>query len=241
MSFQTNICGIPCLQVNPSMKPMGTVLLYHGWVSNINDYFFFASLIANWGYKVIVPELPYHGERGKLDYFNTLVLQKYFWNVVIQGVQEADAIVSELTKMDENIGIIGHSTGGFISAGIFSKNSRLQSSIVINGSCAWVKVEELFREKDGRSPMISNERRSLEEHDPASHLKFDGKRGILLLHGKEDTTIPIESQRYFMKIMSQYNIPSDYLQLVEYSNVNHCVTLGMLEKSKEWIDKHLCK
>lgn len=58
MSFQTMMCGIPCLQVNPLMKPKGTILLYHGWISNKQDYSFFASLIASWGYKVIVPELP---------------------------------------------------------------------------------------------------------------------------------------------------------------------------------------
>lgn len=235
MGFETNICGIPCLQINPSMKPIGVVLLYHGWVSNVNDYFFFASLIASWGYKVIVPELPYHGERGNLDYFNPLVLQEYFWNVVLQGVMEADTIVSDLSKTASSIGIIGHSTGGFIAAGTFSKNFRLKASIIINGSCAWVKCEELFREKDGRNPMSFNERISLQEHDPASHINFDGKRALLLLHGKADNTIPIESQRYFMDVMSPYNILSDDLQLVEYPNVNHHITLGMLEKSMEWL------
>ncbi|SFK93502.1 hypothetical protein SAMN03159341_102246 [Paenibacillus sp. 1_12] len=213
--------------------------MYHGWVSNIYDYVFFASLIANWGYKVILPELPYHGERGRLNYFDTLVLQQYFWIVVLQGVKEAEEIVSELSLTDENIGIVGHSTGGFIAASVFSRVSRVQSAIVINGSCAWIKCEELFREMDGRNSMSSNERILLEEYDPAHHLDFNGNRALLLLHGKEDTTIPIESQRYFMNAMMPYHISSDYLQLVEYSKVNHQITLGMLEKSKAWLYKHL--
>ncbi|MBD3919459.1 prolyl oligopeptidase family serine peptidase [Paenibacillus sp. PR3] len=148
--------------------------------------------------------------------------------------------MSELARSDDPIGIVGHSTGGFISAGAFSSNPRLQASIVINGSFAWVKAEELFREKDGRSPMTSSERSSLEDHDPMSHLKLDNSKGLLLLHGKEDATIPIDSQRYFMNKMSQSNIPSDTLKFVEYSNVNHQITVGMLEKSKEWLDKNLC-
>lgn len=110
---------------------------------------------------------------------------------------------------------------------------------MINGFCAWVKAEELFRAKDGRGPMTASERQLLEENDPASsHLKMGSSRGMLLLHGKEDTTIPIESQRHYMKVMSQHNISPD-LQFVEYSNVNHHITIGMLEKSKEWIDKYL--
>jgi len=164
-----HIAGIPCLQINPSInKCMGTVLLYHGWVSTINDYLFLASLIANWGYKVIVPELPYHGERGKLNYFDTLVLQQYFWIVVLQGVREAEAIAAELSVSEDKLGIVGHSAGGFIAAGAFLRVSCVQSAIVINGSCAWVKCEELFRETDGRSTMSSFERISLEQYDPAS-------------------------------------------------------------------------
>ncbi|MCZ8512498.1 hypothetical protein O9H85_08725 [Paenibacillus filicis] len=85
--------------------------------------------------------------------------------------------------------------------------------------------------------MNPNERISLEEHDPISHLSFEGKKALLLLHGKEDTIIPIDSQRYFMNLKS--NTPSESLQIVEYSGVNHHVTIGMLQKSKEWLDKHL--
>jgi Dipeptidyl aminopeptidases/acylaminoacyl-peptidases len=241
MSCQTVICNIPCLQVMPSVKPKGTILLYHGWVSNIHDYCFFASLIASWGYQVIVPELPLHGERGTLDYFDKAVLQQYFWKVVIQSVQEAELLVSEMSETDDPIGIVGHSTGGFIAAGLYSKNPRLQAAIVINGSCAWVNAEALFRKNDGRSPMTSIERRFLEEHDPMSHLNHENSRGLLLLHGTVDATIPIDSQRYFMKRMSQYQVPSDSMQFVEYSNVNHQITLAMLEKSKQWLENHLCR
>lgn len=231
------ISTIPCLEISPSCRPIGTVLLYHGWASNIENYMFFASTVSSWGYKVIVPELPHHGERGILNYFDKFVLQQYFWDVVFQGVKEAGELVCELSKTDDHIGFIGHSCGGFIAAGAFSNDSRVQSAIVINGSCAWVKFEELYREKDGRPPMNSNERISLEEHDPISHLSFEGKKALLLLHGKEDTIIPIDSQRYFMNLKS--NTPSESLQIVEYSGVNHHLTIGMLQKSKEWLDKHL--
>nr|WP_312886470.1 YqiA/YcfP family alpha/beta fold hydrolase [Paenibacillus foliorum] len=152
-------------------------------------------------------------------------------------MKEARNIVSELSSTDDNIGIIGHSSGGFIAAGAFSKVSEVVSAIVINGSCAWVKFEELYREKDGRQPMSSKERISLQEHDPISRMNFEGKKSLLLLHGKEDCTIPIDSQRYFMNVMSDKS--TECLQLVEYSGVNHHITIGMLQKSKEWLDKHL--
>lgn len=230
------IAGFPCLQMNPPIKSKGTIVLYHGWGSTIDHYLFFATLISHWGYKVIVPELPYHGERGKLDYFDTEVLQQFFWKVVLQGVQEAEQITSELFKTDKNIGIIGHSCGGFIAAGAFSKSPQVLGAIVINGSCAWVKFEELYREKDGRQSLDPSERLHLQHHDPISLLDFQDKRALLILHGKEDRTIPIDSQRYFMEVNS--NIPAEHLRFVEYSGVNHHITLGMLQKSKEWLDQH---
>ncbi|WP_164779793.1 alpha/beta hydrolase family protein [Paenibacillus kobensis] len=235
----TTVCGIPCLVVHPSMKPKGTIVLYHGWISTIHDYSFFASLIAGWGYKVIVPELPHHGDRGTLDYFDTSVLQQYFWQVGIEGVREAESIVSELIRMDANIGVMGHSTGGFISAGLFAADTRVQASIVISGSCAWVKAEQLFRERDGRTPMTAEERRVLAQYDPESHCSFDRNRGLLLLHGENDHTIPIDSQQYFIESMSSRQIPLDKLQFLAYPNVGHHVTIAMLEKSKQWLDSHL--
>jgi len=231
------ISGVPSLIVNPSGIPKATVLLYHGWGSKNESYLFFASLISSWGFKVIVPELPYHGVRGSLDYFDTKVLEENFWDIVLQGVEEVKGIVSALTESDGNISIIGHSTGGFIAGGAFSEISYLQSAIVINGSCAWIKFEETYREKGGRPPLTDTERRFLKEHDPLSKISLGNRKALLLLHGKEDSTVPIDSQRYFINEMSTST--EEYLKLYEFSGVNHQITLAMLEKSKEWLCKFL--
>ncbi|MEK8130098.1 YqiA/YcfP family alpha/beta fold hydrolase [Paenibacillus filicis] len=233
--IKCTISNIPSLIVNPPEIPKASVLLYHGWASKNENYLFFASLISSWGFKVIIPELPYHGVRGSLNYFDTKVLQENFWNVVLQGVKEVEEIVSALTESDGNISIIGHSTGGFIAGGAFSNISCLQSAIVINGSCAWIKFEDMYREKDGRPPLTDTERLFLKEHDPLSKVSFGNRKALLLLHGKEDRIIPIDSQRYFMNEKSK--VPEEHLKLVEYSGVNHQITLGMLESSKEWLGK----
>jgi pimeloyl-ACP methyl ester carboxylesterase len=114
----------------------------------MDSYKFFASLISNWQYKVIIPELPWHGKRGSLNYFDETTLQAHFWPVVFQGVQEAEEIISELSQYtDSTITIIGHSMGGFVTAGAIAKHQKVHSAVVINGSCAWVRFEELYREK----------------------------------------------------------------------------------------------
>ncbi|MEF3308592.1 prolyl oligopeptidase family serine peptidase [Paenibacillus sp. GYB004] len=232
-----HVGDIPCLEFTPTSPSKSTILLYHGWASNIENYNFFGSLVASWGYRVIIPELPYHGERGELNYFDDTVLEDYFWEVVLQGIQEVGVIASEISTTQDQIGIVGHSCGGFIAAGAFSNFSRIAPAVVINGSCAWTTFEDLYREKKGIDPMCPRKRLLVETHDPVSHLKNMKSKALLMLHGKDDTTIPIDSQRHFMSVM-----PNKYagnLELVEYAGVNHQITIGMLQKCKEWFDNHL--
>jgi len=39
--------GVPCIEIVSSISPVGTVLLYHGWSSNISSYEFLGSVISN--------------------------------------------------------------------------------------------------------------------------------------------------------------------------------------------------
>jgi uncharacterized protein len=232
-----DICGVPCIVLHPATEPVGQVLLYHGWGSTMDSYKFFASLISNCQYRVIIPELLWHGERGNLNYFDETTLQAHFWSVVFQGVQEAEEIVSELSQnTDCPITVIGHSTGGFITAGTFAKYQQVQSAIVINGSCAWVQFEKLYREKLGLIPMEANEIDALQQHDPLSHIRLNPDKALLLLHCQEDTSVPIDSQRYFVNAMSIEDRLGDHIQFIEYPGVNHQITLGMLQKIKEFLD-----
>ncbi|MEC0129154.1 alpha/beta hydrolase family protein [Paenibacillus pabuli] len=231
------IAGIPCLWIKPNCHSKGILILYHGWVSNIKDYIFFGSLISDWGYTVILPEIPYHGTRGALNYFDPKEIQKHFWNVVIQTVEEAGDLISELTLYDKIVGVVGNSTGGFAAAGVYSNHISIKSAIIMNGSCAWERFEELICERDGRTPWTSMDKNTILKLDPAKLTGNMKNKAMLILHGTEDTTIPIDSQKYFMKVIEQNNEINKSVQFVEYSKVNHHITLSMLEESKRWLDE----
>ncbi|MDR6549068.1 alpha/beta fold hydrolase [Paenibacillus qinlingensis] len=235
-----DICGVPCIILEPSSKQVGQILLYHGWGSTIESYKFFASLISSWGYRVIIPELPCHGERGNLSYFDKETLQTNFWPVVFQGVQEAEEIVTEIIQnSDGPITVVGHSTGGFITAGTYAKHRQVQSAIVINGSCAWVQFEELYREKNGLTPIEASTKSLLQQNDPISYIRMNNEKPLLLLHCQDDTSIPIDSQIYFINAIATEGKPADHIQLIEFPRVNHQITLGMLQKIKEFLDNIL--
>lgn len=228
------IAGIPCIRINPKSLSNGIILLYHGWISKIQDYKFLGSMISEWGYTVIIPEIPYHGTRGKLNYFDPTVLQQYYWEVVTKAVGEASHIIDELDDKDKLVGVIGNSAGGFIAAGIFSTALGIRSAIVMNGSCAWVKFEELVCERDRREPWKSTNRELVEDLDPIRTIESLKNKSLLILHGAEDTTIPIDSQRYFIEMVEQNNVLKS-VKFVEYSKVNHQITISMLEEVKNWL------
>lgn len=233
-----NICGLPCIILDPSSEQLGQIVLYHGWGSTIESYKFFASLISSWGYRVIIPELPCHGERGSLNYFDKETLHFNFWPIVFQGVQEAEKIVAEAIQYSGGpIAVIGHSTGGFITAGTYAKHQQIQSAIVINGSCAWVQFEELYREKNGLNPMEASAKSLLQQNDPLSYIRMNQEKPLLLLHCQDDTSIPIDSQLYFINAITTEGKPAGHIQLIDYPRVNHQITLGMLQKIKEFLDK----
>ncbi|WP_433923257.1 alpha/beta hydrolase family protein [Paenibacillus taichungensis] len=235
--YEQLIARIPCIWIKPNCQSKGILILYHGWVSNIKDYIFFGSLISDWGYTVIIPEIPYHGTRGELNYFDPKEIQKYFWNVVIQTVEEAGDLISELTLHDKIVGVVGNSTGGFAAAGVYANNISIKSAIIMNGSCAWERFEELICERDRRTPWTSIDKDTILKLDPAKLTRNMKNKAMLILHGTEDTTIPIDSQKYFMNVIEQNNNLNNSVQFVEYSKVNHQITLGMLEESKRWLDE----
>ncbi|GAA3409418.1 alpha/beta fold hydrolase [Paenibacillus hodogayensis] len=233
---KTDLFDIPCLRMKPTGTSKGTVLLYHGWSSSIESYEFFASTITHWGYEAVVPELPHHGERGKLNYGEPGQLQQYFWPTVLQGLEEAKAIAFHLAGQDARLAVIGHSMGGFIAGGVSAKVPAIRSAVVINGSCAWVKFEELYRSRLGL-PASDEAQTALGEHDPITAWSAGNDTALLLLHGTEDTTVPIDSQSYFASAAPKERFRA--LEFVQYSGVNHQITLSMLQRTKGWLDDYL--
>ncbi|SFJ68013.1 hypothetical protein SAMN02799624_05453 [Paenibacillus sp. UNC496MF] len=225
------LAGVPCLELSPGEAPAGQVLLYHGWGSTMASYRFFASVVAGWGFRVTVPELPLHGERGSLDYGGAETLRAHFWPIVRQGVGEAGALADELARRsDAPVAVVGHSTGGFIAAGAFAAQPRLRSAAVINGSCAWVRFEEHYRARLGIGPMAAEDRARLERDDPFPRLRLQPERPLLLLHCEGDTTVPVDSQRYFADALRGDGELPEQVRLLEFPRADHVITLGMLEQ-----------
>lgn len=247
VSLERIVIGdIPCLRYRPkgSKGLLPTVIYYHGWHSSKEYQRFKGTVLAAYGYQVIIPDAMYHGERNPIDHNEPNVFEKYFWDVVFQNTEESQLIIGNIIEnyqADPNrIGVMGHSMGGFSASGVFVKNTHLRCMVNLNGSCSWVKAEEIFRRIGNMSPITDERVKLLSQYDPIYNKEKIKNRPILMLHGDRDSSVPIDCQREFFKEMFPlYSENPEKLKLIEIPRMDHYISTGMLEAAIEWFEKYL--
>ncbi|WP_407313210.1 alpha/beta hydrolase family protein [Desulfosporosinus sp. SB140] len=80
----------------------------------------------------------------------------------------------------------------------------------------------------------------IRRYDPIKNIESLSTRPILLLHGDADTTVSIDSQRYFYQQMQVFNKKEvRYIRFVEIPDLNHQITLSIVEEMINWLDFHV--
>lgn len=235
--------GIPCLYCQPETgKLKATVFFYHGWSSYKEYMHFTASILSLYGYAVLLPDLILHGERGKLDCYTPDKLMTHFWEIIFQTVDEAAGLLQAAVKTcgveEQSLAVAGESMGGFSAAGVFAQIEAFKCLVNFNGSCAWEKAEQLFRPAFGRPPASGEELVDIRRYDPFPKLKAGKPRPILLLHGDADTTISVENARYcYQQLKPVYDAAYQKINLIESPNLDHYLTVEMIENCVKWLDE----
>ncbi len=220
----------------------GVIFIYHGWSSKKENYEFIGSIFALEGYQVVIPDSLNHGERGILEYEKESVMEENFWNTVINSVDEyfkiKDYLLEKGILLSKNISVMGSSMGAMISAGIFVKDDNILSAVIMNGACNWLDLDERVKESRNINRGRGINREVLEKYNPASNLEKFAGRPLLLQHGQEDTSVPIESQDLFFKqIKGFYKGNENKLRFSKTPNLNHHKTIGMIEESLIWFNE----
>lgn len=243
---RVRIGEIPCLRMRPKGVEINlpTVVYYHGWSSNKEYQRFKGMTLASFGYQVLVPDAIHHGERDPIPYRDAQAMEQYFWRVVLQNVEESKGLIEEIINThngDPNrIGVMGNSMGGFSAAGVFIQNENIRCMVNFNGSCAWMKAEEIFRKTKGISESSAERGMDLSAYDPMANKTRLRGRPILMLHGDSDTSVPIDSQRlFYFEVEGLYKETPEKLKFLEIPRMDHYISTGMLEEAILWFKKYL--
>ncbi|ARU63532.1 hypothetical protein CBW65_22880 [Tumebacillus avium] len=239
------IAGIPVLHFTPegTETKLPTVLLYHGWGGTVEHYRFFGTMLSQFGFQVIVPEIPLHGERGALANYYSPEGFARFWEVICKGVHEGKELIGELTASGmvdpKRLGIVGHSLGGGIASGLFA-HSEAAALVTINGASAYEFAEVMWRKVDGRSAATDAELQPLRELDPVRFAEQIAPRPVLFLHGDADTQVPLPvGETLHAALKPYYAEQPELLHFETSARLDHFITLGMLEETVNWLKKHI--
>src|SRR5690625_527243 len=101
--YREEINGNPSLIVADAAKAeeaLPLIVYYHGFTSAKEHNLPIAYLLAEKGYRVILPDSIYHGER-EFD-VSALKRQISFWEIVMKNVQELQEIVHYFERSEEH-------------------------------------------------------------------------------------------------------------------------------------------
>lgn len=217
----------------PAGKSGKTVVLYHGWGGSVEHFGAYAENLTQHGFRVIVPEIVYNDTRKPVEKpFELETVQAYFWKAIAESIEEFGAFQKELGVPETDIVVIGSSMGGFIASGIFARHPQIAGFASVNGSGAFVLTEQLFRERQDRSPMDTDTEGLLRKFDPMD--KKPGQGAVLLINGEQDRTVPLEGHdAYFKHLTEAHQHPHTAKKLVK--GVGHQFTRDMERDVANWL------
>ncbi|MBY0121055.1 alpha/beta fold hydrolase [Bacillus sp. S/N-304-OC-R1] len=247
------INDIPFLHIvcaNKREEKLPLVIFIHGFSSRKEFNLHYAYLLAEKGFRVVLPEALHHGERS--IGLTGQQLNIHFWDIIIQTIEELAKVkdfFEEKKLIDpERIGVVGTSMGGIITLGSLSQYSWIKAAVSLMGMPYYEKfalqqIDELKRNgidlplTEEEMTQLMNKIRNLDLSLQPEKLN---NRPLLFWHGKQDSVVPFGPAFHFYEtVRPLYDEVPNYLQFISEEKAGHKVsTNGVLETVK-WFETHL--
>ena len=237
------VADIPCFEIaEADEEPLVELLLYHGWGSNAEKQRFRGQLLAAFGYRVIVPEIPGHGVRGALAYDGPQAALD-FQRVLLQSIGECVELAQAVFHPGRAHFLVGHSLGGMIALGALTPLARALNGVVaMNSTANWADATAALAGVfcDGGAALAalaSDEgeklQSALDAFDPARWSARGITTPVLLINGSLDQTLPTSLNADFL---TQQQLPQ--VRQVVIENAGHVVTDSALREVVAFIESH---
>lgn len=251
--YHKNFHSIPALVVVDSSREkeaLPLIIYYHGFTSAKEHNLPLAFLLAERGFRVVLPDSMYHGEReAEISHVKK---QISFWDIVMQNVKELEE-VKEVFEDDglilENLlGIAGTSMGGITTAAALTQYPWIKAAAVLMGSpkiTTYARTLVTSFKKLGTLPitddMIDQLYNQLEDYDLSKQPEKLNERPLLFWHGENDPVVPFDhSYTFYDEVASTYQIPEN-IQFLKETNRDHKVSRYAILETVKWFDKHLMR
>ena len=237
------VADIPCFEIAVAgEEPLAELVLYHGWGSNVEKQRFRGQLLAAFGYRVIVPEIPGHGVRGALAYDGPQAALD-FLRVLLQSIGECVELAQAVFHPGRAHFLVGHSLGGMIALGALTPLARALNGVVaMNSTANWADATAalagVFHDGGATLDALASDegeklRSALGAFDPARWSARGITTPVLLTNGSLDQTLPTSLNADFL---TQQQLPQ--VRQVVIEDAGHVVTDSALREVVAFIESH---
>ncbi|MBS4172029.1 alpha/beta fold hydrolase [Bacillus sp. FJAT-49736] len=226
------------------------ILFIHGFESAKEHNLHYAYLLADKGFRVVLPEIMNHGEREAEVSKMEMMFQ--FWEMIIHTIDEIEQVKNyyvECGLVDvERIGVAGTSMGGIITCGALTRFEWIKAAVVLMGSpnyeeFALSQIEQL--KNNGVQIPLSNEElqkqiSALYEYDLSKQPQILNMRPILFWHGVKDSMVPYQpTYDFYNRVKTFYQQAPERLDFITDRKAGHKVSRKGLLQAVMWFERWL--
>lgn len=248
-----HVSHIPLLHVIDKEKyqePLPFIIFVHGFESVKEMNLHYAYKLAEKGFRVVLPEAIYHGERGPAIKSTEVKMQ--FWKIVLTTIYDLESIKNYFERQDiidtENIGLAGTSMGGIVTLGALTKYPWIKASASLMGLPAYedyalYQIDAIKR--NGISlPFQDSELEELiaklREFDLSKQPEKLNGRPLLFWHGKRDKIVPyFYAYRFYESIRPIYKENPENIQFILDEKAEHKVSHEGAANMVQWFERKL--
>jgi dipeptidyl aminopeptidase/acylaminoacyl peptidase len=230
--------------------PFPLVTIVHGgpygrWADELMaGWWSWGQWLADAGFAVFHPNP--RGSQGRGQAFAAMVagaVGQDEWTDILAGV---DDLVAAGVADPARLGIAGWSHGGFMAAWAVTQTGRFRAAVMGAGIADWalqIGVGEGGRAEAALCGSFGWEGPGPHRHDQLSPVSYAANvtAPVLILHGADDTNVPVGQAMYFHRALSQLGAEHE---LVIYPRENHVFTerahqADVLERVRAWFSRWL--
>ncbi|WP_102028014.1 esterase [Salirhabdus sp. Marseille-P4669] len=243
---------IPVLHVvdsNKQNQPLPTVVYMHGFTSAKEHNLPFAYLMAQKGFRVLLPDCKLHGERA--NQVSGLKLQLEFWDIVSQNLKEIQIIKENIENkgllLDDRFGLAGTSMGGITTSAALTLYPWIKVAAVLMGSPKATEMANYtihqVKEQKVKLPYTDEELQaqvdSLRPIDLSQNMHKLNNRPLLFWHGDADKVVPFEQSYSFYQEAKAFYDMEDKLKFIREKGRAHKVSRPAVLETVKWFETYL--
>ncbi|MCD8501804.1 MAG: alpha/beta hydrolase [Bacillaceae bacterium] len=240
--IKENVNEVPIIHVinkGKEMVEVPLIVFYHGYTGEKEYDLHYAYRLAERGYRVILPDAPYHGEReGQVSFDEREMM---FWDIVIQSIHELGSIVKHFKEqglvVENRVAVAGVSMGGITALGAVKHYPWLTYAASLMGTPCYVKfaTAQINKLKNARNMRLTDQEIEqklalLRQYDMTEDMtSVEGKK-LFFWHGKKDTVVPFDGVEAFSTQLSSKDVTYYFEDEAE-----HSVTKEGMKQFYRWV------